>query len=288
MRLGEAVERERGDRLDDLVLVGAGDAARRHAGAQPRLDRLHALDRALEAHGAPELLGLAAGEAGRRHGDAQELLLEERNAERALQDRLEAGVEVGHLLAPPPALEERMHHAAGDRPRADDGDLDDEIVEAGRRVPRQRGHLRAALDLEDADGVGGAEHRVDLRVVGRQVREIDAHPLVVADDRDRLLERVEHPQPQEVDLDDPEVGAVVLVPLHDGAPRHRRRLERHDLVEPAGGDHHAARVLPEVARQVLDPAPVDAEEAVARLLADRSRRSRARGRGSFASPRSRS
>ena len=159
-----------------------------------------------------------------------------------------------------------MHHAAGDRTRADDGDLDDEIVEAGRRVARQRGHLRAALDLEDADRVGGAQHGVDLRVVGRQMREVDAHLLVVADDRDRFLERVEHAEPEEVDLDDPQVGAVVLVPLHDRPPGHRRRLERHDLVEPAGGDHHAARVLPEVARQVLDLPPVDAEQAVARLL----------------------
>ena len=266
MRFGEAVERERGDRLHDLILVRAGDAARRHAGAQPRFDRLHALRRALEAHRAPQLLGLAAGEAGRGHRDAQELLLEERDAEGAFQDRLEAGVEVGHRLASPPALEERVHHAAGDRSRADDGDLDDEIVEAGRRVARQGGHLRAALDLEDADRVGGAQHGVDLRVVGRQVGEIDIRPLVVADDRNRLFERVQHAESEKIDLDDPEVGAVVLVPLHDRPAGHRRRFERHHLVEPAGGDHHAARVLPEVPRQVLDLPPVEAEQAVSRLV----------------------
>ena len=45
---------------------------------------------ALEAEGAAQLLGLAAGEAGGDHRHAQELLLEERHAERALQDRLEA------------------------------------------------------------------------------------------------------------------------------------------------------------------------------------------------------
>ncbi len=74
------------------------------------------------------------------------------------------------------------------------------------------------------------------------------------------------PEPEEVDLDDAEVGAVVLVPLDDDAAGHRRRLERHDLVEPAGRDHHAAGVLPEVARQILD-LHVEAHEVLhARLL----------------------
>ena len=46
----------------------------------------------VEPHGAAQLLGLAAGEARRDHGDAQQLLLEERDAEGALEHRLEEGL----------------------------------------------------------------------------------------------------------------------------------------------------------------------------------------------------
>ena len=57
-----------------------------------------------------------------------------------------------------------MHHAALDRAGAHDRDFDDEIVEILRLEPRQHRHLRAALDLEDADGIGAAcEHGVDAR-----------------------------------------------------------------------------------------------------------------------------
>ena len=51
------------------------------------------------------------------------------------------------------------------------------------------------------------------------------------------------PSPSRSTLMMPEVGAVVLVPLDDDAAGHRRRLERHDLVEPPRRDHHAAGVL---------------------------------------------
>ena len=153
---------------------------------------------------------------------------------------------------PLPAVEERVDHAADDRARADDRDLHDEVVELPRRVARQRGHLRPALDLEDAHRVRLVHHPVDLGIVRGQVREIDLDLFVRPDHRDRLFERREHAEAQEIHLDDAEVGAVVLVPLHDDAPGHRRRLERHDFVEPAGGHDHPARVLAEVTRQVLD------------------------------------
>jgi hypothetical protein len=43
-----------------------------------------------------------------------------------------------------------MDHVALDRPWADDGDLDDEIVERPRLHPRQHRHLGATLNLERA------------------------------------------------------------------------------------------------------------------------------------------
>ncbi len=74
---------------------------------------------------------------------------------------------------------------------------------------------------------------------------------MLAHQRQRLLERVEHAEAEQVDLDDAEVRAVVLVPLHDAAAGHRGRLDRHHLVEAARRDHDAARVLAQVARQTL-------------------------------------
>ena len=63
------------------------------------------------------------------------------------------------------------------------------------------------------------------------------------------------PSPSRSTLDDTHVGAVVLVPLHDDAARHGGRLERDDGIELALADHHAAGMLPQMAWQILDPAP---------------------------------
>ena len=70
------------------------------------------------------------------------------------------------------ALQIGMHHVALDRAWAHDRDLDDEIVEFPRSKPRQHVHLRAALDLEHADGVGLAQHVVDRRILARHGREV--------------------------------------------------------------------------------------------------------------------
>ena len=60
------------------------------------------------------------------------------------------------------------------------------------------------------------------------------------------------PEAEQIHLDDAHVGAVVLVPLDDDAAGHAGGLERHDRVELALADHHAAGVLAEMPRQILD------------------------------------
>ncbi len=154
-------------------------------------------------------------------------------------------------LALPP-VEERVHHPAHDRPRPDDRDLHDDVVEDLRRVARQRSHLRTAFDLEEADRVRGVQHFVHLRVSRREMREIHVHALMRLDHGQHLLDRAQHPEAEQVHLHDAEVRAVVLVPLDDDAPFHRRGLERHDLRQPAHRHDHPAGVLSEVARQALD------------------------------------
>ena len=108
------------------------------------------------------------------------LLLKERHAQRALQDRLQRGMRIRDLLflLTPPHV--GMHHLADDGPGPDDGDLHDEIVEPLGIVARQRGHLRAALHLEHADGVGLLQRAVDL-IIFRQLRQIDCLAVVLAE-----------------------------------------------------------------------------------------------------------
>ena len=77
---------------------------------------------------------------------------------------------------------------------------------------------------------------------------------------DRVLQHRHHPEAEQIDFDDPHVGAVVLVPLDDDPAGHARVFERHDAVEAPLADHHAAGVLPEVPRQILNALPQIGEQ----------------------------
>ena len=90
------------------------------------------------------------------------------------------------------------------------------IVRSSRfsgRVRRSERHLRAALDLEDADRVGLLDRLVGRRVVVGDPREVDPLAARARDLLHAALDRREHPQPEQVDLQEARVGAGVLVPL---------------------------------------------------------------------------
>ena len=144
-----------------------------------------------------------------------------------------------------------MHRPALDRPGADQGNLDDEVVEAPRLEPRQRRHLCPRLDLEHADRVGTAEHGVDVVFLG-QLGEVDVVTAVLADEVDGVVQRRQHPQAEEVELDESGSSAVVLVPLQHGAVGHPPPLHRAHLDHRPVADHHPAGVDAEVAGGVLD------------------------------------
>ena len=269
--LGESVEGEGADGLDDFVLGFRGQAVGGHAGAELDFEVLHALPGAAHADGAAQLFGFGSGEIGDGHGDAEELLLKERDAEGALEHGLERRVRVGDRFPALAAAHIRMHHFSDDGAGADDGDLDDEVVEAVGAVARERGHLRAAFDLEHADGVGALEDFVDFGIFG-EVGEVDGVAVVLGDEGEAIFEDGHHAEAEEVDFDDAEVGAVFLIPLDDGAAGHGGALEGDDVVELALADDHAAGVLAEVAREILE---ADAELEVfgdARVLRYRNRR----------------
>src|SRR5438094_924662 len=54
VRFRKSVERERGDRKNDFFLSGRRNSVASHARTQPGFNFLHALHRALEAHGATQ------------------------------------------------------------------------------------------------------------------------------------------------------------------------------------------------------------------------------------------
>ncbi len=151
-----------------------------------------------------------------------------------------------------PVIDVRVHRLALDRPRTDERDLHGQVVDRLRTRSEQALHLRAALDLERADRVGALDLLVDGRIVERDPREVDRLAAQVRDLHDAVLDRREHAEAEEVDLEEARVGARVLVPLADLAPGHGCRLDGDELDERAGRDDHPARVLRDVAREAGD------------------------------------
>ena len=145
-----------------------------------------------------------------------------------------------------------MHGLALDRPRPDERDLDGEVVQIRGLRPQEALHLRAALDLERAHGVRALDLREDLGVVEGDAREVDHLATGEGDPLDTVLDRREHPQAEQVDLEEACVGARVLVPLAELTSRHRRGLHRDELDERPRRHHHPARVLRDVAWQAGD------------------------------------
>ena len=88
-----------------------------------------------------------------------------------------------------------------------------------------------------------------------------------------VLQNSHHAESQQVHLDDAHVGAVVFVPLHDHAARHRCRLEGHHRIERALANHHASGMLAEMSRQVLYPLPEVRKDPHARPVGRHAHRS---------------
>ncbi len=68
---------------------------------------------------------------------------------------------------------------------------------------------------------------------------------------DRPVDRLEHPETEEVELHEADRRAVVLVPLEHGPVLHAGPLDRADLRDRTVADHHAAGVDAEVAGKAL-------------------------------------
>src|SRR3984885_15350236 len=144
-----------------------------------------------------------------------------------------------------------MHHLAHNRTGPDDRHLNDEIVKLLRIIPRQGSHLGATLDLEHTDGIGTLQRAIDL-VIFRQLCQIHFVAVVFWNQFQAVFENGHHTKAEQIYLDNAKISAIFFVPLHDGASRHGCAFERHNAIQLALADHHAARVLTEMTRQALN------------------------------------
>ena len=154
-----------------------------------------------------------------------------------------------------------MHHAALDGTGADDGDLDDQVLEAGRLQPGQHLRLSAALDLETADGVAFGQRacRRRDRPAGPAARcrraraeriQVQFHAMAPLDRRADLGDHAQGAQAQQIDFDQPGILDAVLVPLRYYKTRLGRMLERNHLDQRLRGDEHPADMDGQVPRRV--------------------------------------
>src|SRR5665213_1597675 len=154
----------------------------------------------------------------------------------------------GLFLLTPPHV--RVHHLPDDGAGANDGDLYDEIIEACGTVPTQGRHLCPTLHLEHAYGIGLLQDFINILILW-QLGQVYGLSIVPRYQFHAVLQNGHHAKAEQVYLDDAEISAVFFVPLNNSATGHGRAFERHDAVQLALTDHHAARVLSEMTWQVL-------------------------------------
>ena len=152
-----------------------------------------------------------------------------------------------HLLRPAPPLEVGVDHIALDRPGADNRHLDHQIIEAARAQPRQHVHLRPAFDLEHPQRIALAQHVVNLGILARDRRERQRLAVMCAQQIEAFADAGQHPQRQNIDLEDAERVDIVLVPFDETALGHRAVADRHGLGQRALRQDKPADVLRKVA-----------------------------------------
>ena len=252
MAFGKAVAAEAFDLCKtarrEIGVITAHQHARDEAVAE-RSDGAHALE---GGKAAAQTVRLGRGETGGDHGDLHGLFLKQRHAVGAPQHLHQRGAKVFDLLLALTAVDERMHHAALDRAGADDGNLAHQIIELAGLHPGQEIQLRPAFDLKRAHGIGAAEHVVDAGVFGRNIGEGHVLAPEFVQQSKGLADAGQHPQRQNIDLQQAQRVDVVLVPFDDGAVFHRGILDGAKFVQTALGDDKAADMLGQMARKTDD------------------------------------
>ena len=252
MALGEPEIGEGLDLAVDLVGDLTHDSVALHPLVQPLTQRLDTLDPALRTHGAAQQVGIFSGASAHSHCHLHQLLLEHGNTEGTREGLLELRMQVGDGLLPKLAPHIGVHGPSLDGTGPNKRDLYHQVVETAGLQPGEQPHLGPGFHLEHPDRIGAAQHVVDAGLLLRNRLECPLLTDVFAHQVEAVLEGGEHPQAQQVELDEPHPGAVVFVPLQHGAPIHSAVLDRADLAHRTIGEHHSTGVDAQVPGKLQD------------------------------------
>ena len=256
MAFGKAVFAETADLVEAALRELAVVAARHHALDHHVLKLVHHPAAAESGHGLAQPVRLFRGEFCRVEGDLHRLFLEDRDAQRALENArqfvrramLRTWRRDDHGFGSASALQIGVDHVALDRPGTHDGDLDDEIVELARAQARKHVHLRPAFDLEDAERVPCAQHGIGFRVLARDIGQRQRAAVMIVEQVEAFPDAGQHAQRQHIDLEDAQRLDIVLVPFDETAIGHGAIADRHRLGQCAFGQDEPADMLRQMAR----------------------------------------
>ena len=227
------------DHVEAVALLEGG-------GAEERLDPalLGAADEAAQ------LVGAGEAAAGHHVHGAQDLLVEDGDAVGLGEDGLEVRVGVvggGPAVA---VLEEGADHVGLHGAGAEEGDVHDEVVELPRLELADELALAGRLDLEAAEGVGGADHLVGGAVVQGDPLEVDPLPRGALHLVEGVGDRGLHAHAEDVELEEAHRVHVVLVELAHGQT-HPGGLHGGAVQQACIGEDDAAGVHGDVAGQAV-------------------------------------
>jgi len=187
-------------------------------------------------------------------GDLKHLILIDDHPERLRGELLEFGEQIRHPRQAVLAVDEIVHHARSERPGSVEGDDRNQLLEVlGAQLRDELGHT-GGLDLKHALRVATRQQRVGLRIVERHVLDPKVRVVGLANSAPRIRDRGEGLEPEEVELDQPELFHAAHVELGQHVARLRVAIQRHLLDQRPIADHDTGRVGRGVARQALETA----------------------------------
>ena len=175
-----------------------------------------------------------------------------------------------------------MHHAALNGAGAHNRHLDHQIIEFTRQHSGQKIHLRPAFHLKHANRIRPAQHIVNNRVFLWHRFQRQARATLLCDQIKAFADAGQHPQRQNIHLQEAQRINIVLVPFNHRAPFHRGVFNRAHLIQPPLGDDKAADMLRQMARKADDFADQlqgQRQAAIRRVQPDFAQFGRVRGRG---------
>ena len=190
----------------------------------------------------------ARGDNGNLHG----LFLKQRHTQRAAQHAFQFRRRKFRFFLALAAVDIGVHHAALNGAGAHNRHLDHQIIEFARQHAGQKIHLRPAFDLKHANRISPAQHVIHRRVFLWHGLQRQAGATLMRDHIKAFADAGQHPQRQNIHLQEAQRINIVLVPFNHRAAFHRGVFNRAHLVQPPLGDDKAADMLRQMARKADD------------------------------------